>query len=130
KPQVVKQILDASGIIPKVIEEIEPQVINNNFISQESLNIVREGMRQTVTGQNSPQATVLDLNYLPVTAAAKTGTAETYKEGYYHNWITAFAPYDNPEIVLMIMIEDVKGVQRTVTPLAYKILNWYFSENR
>ncbi|MFH1582161.1 MAG: penicillin-binding protein 2 [bacterium] len=128
KPQVAKQILDVSGTTPKVIKEIEPQIIKKNFISQENLNIVREGMRQTVTGQNSPQATALDLNYLPVKAAAKTGTAETYKEGYYHNWITAFAPYDNPEIILTIMIEDVKGVQRAVTPLAYNILNWYFSQ--
>jgi len=130
KPQVAKQILDVSKTTPKVIEEIEPQIIKNNIITQESLKIVREGMRQTVTGVNSPQATALDLNYLPVSAAAKTGTAETYKEGYYHNWIAAFAPYDNPEIVLMIMIEDVKGIQRAVTPLAYNILNWYFSESR
>ena len=52
-------------------------------------------MRQAVTGINSPQATALLLNSLPVTAAAKTGTAETYKENYYHNWITAFAPYED-----------------------------------
>jgi cell division protein FtsI/penicillin-binding protein 2 len=83
-------------------------------------------MRQTVTGENSPQATAIDLSYLPVTAAAKTGTAETHKEGVYHNWINAFAPYDDPEIILTILLEDVNGVRRAVTPLAYNILNWYF----
>ena len=127
EPHVVKEIIDTSQSTPQTVKEIEPKVVNNNFISQETLKVVREGMRQTVTGVNSPQATALDLNALPVTAAAKTGTAETYKSGYYHSWATAFAPYDNPEIVLTILIEDVKGLQRTVTPLAYDILNWYFT---
>lgn len=126
KPQVVQKIINSSD--GSVVEEMLPQVIRENFISQESLETVREGMRQTVTGENSPQATALDLSYLPVTAAAKTGTAETYKEGYYHSWVTAFAPYEDPEIVLTIMIEDVKGLQRTVTPLAFNILNWYFNQ--
>jgi len=125
EPHVVKQVLDSEG---EVIKETESKIIKKDFISQETLNIVREGMRQTVTAENSPQATAYDLNSLPVSAAAKTGTAETSKNQTYHSWITAFAPYENPEIVLTILIEDVEGIQRTVTPLAYEILNWYFSQ--
>jgi len=127
KPQVVQKVIDSNSKTIKVLETKEPEVLSDNFISQKTLETVREAMRQTVTGENSPQATAIDLSYLPVTAAAKTGTAETYKEGYYHNWINVFAPYDDPEIVLSILIEDVKGVQRAVTPLAFNILNWYFS---
>ncbi|MFH1713980.1 MAG: penicillin-binding protein 2 [Candidatus Nealsonbacteria bacterium] len=127
KPQIVKGIVSNSSGGLETVKEIGREVLNEDFIDQANLEIVREGMRQTVTGKNSPLATALDLNYLPVSAAAKTGTAETSKTDYYHNWITVFAPYDDPEIVLTIMIEDVKGVQRTVTPLAFNILNWYFS---
>jgi penicillin-binding protein 2 len=126
EPHIVKTVLGSDG--KEVVREIEPEIIKKDFISQESLKTVREGMRQTVTGENSPQATGLELNALPVSAAAKSGTAETSKDGYYHSWASVFAPYDNPEIVMTIMIEDVKGMQRTVVPLAYEILNWYFSE--
>ncbi|MFA5355747.1 MAG: penicillin-binding protein 2 [Candidatus Paceibacterota bacterium] len=126
EPHIVRTVLGSDG--EEIVGEIEPEIIRKDFISQETLEIVREGMRQAVTGENSPQATALDLNALSVSAAAKTGTAETSKGGNYHSWITAFAPYDNPEIIMTIMIEDVEGIQRTVTPLAYEILNWYFSE--
>lgn len=129
RPEVVQRVVEGSADSLKTIEEFQPEIIRENFISPENLQTVREGMRQTVTAQNSPQATAYDLNFLPVSSAAKTGTAETYRENYYHNWINVFAPYENPEIVLTILIEDVKGVQRVVTPLAYNILNWYFSRD-
>ena len=93
-----------------------------------NIQIVREGMRQTVTGKNSPLASATILNSLPVTSAAKTGTAETPKEGVYHNWVTVFAPYENPEIVLTVMFESVEGLRAAAVPVARDILNWYFTK--
>jgi len=113
--QIVQRVLDG--------EENHYQVIRENFIDSENLQIVREGMREAVTYGSS----VL-LNSLPVQAAAKTGTAQTGKEEVYHNWVTVFAPYDNPEIVLTIMIENVKGMQSAVLPVAREVLAWYFSQ--
>ncbi len=127
KPQVVKEVVDTSGGDVKVIGESRPEVIREGFIDPENLQVVREGMRQAVTGKNSPQASSILLSSLPVAAAAKTGTAETSRENIYHNWVSVFAPYDNPEIVLTIMIEDVEGVRAAVLPAARDILNWYFS---
>lgn len=118
KPQVVKEIVDGSVFEPKVIRE--------NFISQENLEIVRQGMRQTVTGENSPLASAVILNTLPVSSAAKTGTAELGQDRF-HNWVTVFAPYEDPEIVITLMIENVKGVQAAVLPVARNVLEWYFS---
>jgi len=123
QPQAVQKIVDSEK---KVVEEIQPKVIRENFIDPANLQIVREGMRQAVTGQNSPQASSIILNSLPVTAAAKTGTAEL-GNNYYHNWVTVFAPYDDPQIVLTIVIEKVKGVQAAVLPVAREVLNWYFT---
>lgn len=123
QPQIVKEIVDKER---KIIKEIKPQIIRQNFINPENLQIIREGMRRAVTGEDAPHASAVTLNSLPVTAAAKTGTAETSKENYYHNWITVFAPYENPEIVLTIMIEDVKGIQVVAAPVAKNILEWYF----
>jgi len=124
KPQVVKQIIDKEK---NLIEEIRPEVLRENFINPGNLEIVRQGMRMAVTGEGSPYASATLLNSLPVSAAAKTGTAETFRSDYYHNWLAVFAPYDDPEIVLIIMIENVKGLQSAALPAAKQVLQWYFT---
>lgn len=125
KPKAVKEIRDSEK---NLIQEIKPEIISQDFISPENLDIVRQGMRKAVTGVNAPQASSVLLNSLPVTSAAKTGTAQTGLPNYYHNWITVFAPYDDPEIVLVIMIENVYKAQVAALPTARNVLNWYFSE--
>lgn len=124
KPEIVKEIIDSEK---NLIEEIKPEIIRENFIDDKNIQIVREGMRDAVTGENAPFASAVVLNSLPVSAAAKTGTAQTPKPDYYHNWVIVFAPYDKPEIVLTIMIEDVKDVQVAALPAAKEILEWYFN---
>jgi len=123
KPQVVKSIVDSEK---NTIEEFEPKVIREDFIGLENLQIVREGMREAVTYGSS-----VILNSLPIKAASKTGTAElgcdSYGNCYYHNWVTVFAPYDDPQIVLTIVIEDVKGMQAAALPAAKGVLEWYFT---
>jgi len=121
QPHLVKEIIGQG--------EIPPQIIRQNFIDPSHLSVVREGMRQAVTGVNSPLASAVILNSLPVAAAAKTGTAEL-GNNRYHNWVTVFAPYDDPEIVLTLMVEDVKGVQAAVLPVAQAVLEWYFTQDR
>ena len=127
QPQVVKEIVDTSTGSQKIVEEFGPKIIRQNSIDPNNLQIVREGMRQAVTGENSPQASAGLLNSLPVTVAAKTGTAEL-GNNRYHNWVTVFAPYENPQIVLTVMIEDVKGDQVAALPVAKEVLNWYFAK--
>jgi len=124
KPQVVQKIIDNEK---NVLQEFKPVILKENFIEPENLQIVREGMRWAVSGENSPHASAFLLSSLPVSAAAKTGTAELGNERY-HNWITVFAPYENPKIILTIVIENVKGLQAAAVPVAKEILNWYFSQ--
>jgi len=145
QPQVVKSIVDTSTgsvqvgeeglsssspfVAARVIEEITPTVIRENFIDPKNFQIVREGMRQTVT---SGSATGW-LDLLEVSSAAKTGTAQTgkfdkYGNELFHNWVGVFAPYEDPEIVLTIILEDVPGVMAAVLPVAKEILEWYFSK--
>ena len=119
QPQVVKEIIDSKK---NPIEEIKPKVIRENFIKPENLQIVREGMRQAVTSGSA----IGWLDQLRVPAAAKTGTAELGKE-FYNNWVTVFAPYEDPQIVLTIIIENVKGVQTAALPVAKAVLEWYFA---
>ncbi|MFA4999007.1 MAG: penicillin-binding protein 2 [Candidatus Paceibacterota bacterium] len=124
EPRVVKEVVNDKK---EVVEEIQSKVIRENFINPQNLQIVREGLRQAVTGVNSPQASSITLNSLPVSSAAKTGTAELGNDRY-NNWVTVFAPYDDPKIVLTIVVENVKGVKAAALPVAKEILNWYFSE--
>ncbi len=125
KPRVVKEIVDSEK---NLIEEIKSEILKEGFINPENLEIVRQGMRMAVTGEGSPYASATLLNSLPVSAAAKTGTAQTSRPDYYHNWIAVFAPYDDPQIVLIIMIENIKGLQSAALPAAKEILEWYFSK--
>ena len=140
QPEIVQKIVDSDK---NFVEEIEPKVIRQNFIDPENLQIVREGMREAVT-----YGSAVLLNDLPVKVAAKTGTAEIWKKGekLYTTWITVFAPYsetpsptgrqsealnrpyEDPQIVLTIMMEDVKDLSTlTVLPAAKEVLEWYFA---
>lgn len=123
QPQVVHQIADSSK---NIVEEFQPKIIRENFIDSDNLQIVKEGMRQAVTGKNSPHASAVILNSLPVAVAAKTGTAEI-GAGFRHNWVTVFAPYDDPKIILTILVEKVMGDQLAALPIAKEVLEWYFS---
>lgn len=119
QPQIVNKIVDKQR---NLIKDIKPVVISEDFISPKNIEIVKKGMRQTVT-----DGTATMLNHLPVAVAAKTGTAQTPRPGFYHKWITTFAPYENPEIVLTIMVENVEGIQLTTPPVAKNVLEWYFN---
>ena len=120
QPKIVRSIKENG----KLIEEIEPTVVREGFISEENLEVVKEGMRLTVE-----EGTATRLSWLPVDAGAKTGTAQISKEGHYHNWIGAFAPYDDPEIVLVVLVEEVEGITASASRIAYDVLEWYFNEN-
>ncbi|MEK7503576.1 MAG: penicillin-binding transpeptidase domain-containing protein [Patescibacteria group bacterium] len=123
QPHIVKEIIDSNK---NQVEEITPTIIRQNFIDPQNLAVAREGMRQAVTGVNSPQASAVLLSSLSVKVAAKTGTAELGGD-YYQNWVTVFAPYDDPQIVLTIVVEKVKGAQVASLPVAQEVLDWYFS---
>lgn len=128
QPQVVQKIVDGKR---NILEEKKPSLIRENFIDPANVQVVREGMRQAVTGKNSPGASAIILNSLPVPVAAKTGTAQLRKDpadgkDFLNSWVTVFAPYDDPQIVLMIMMEDVKEGQLAVLPVARDVLQWYF----
>ncbi|MDD5750789.1 MAG: penicillin-binding protein 2 [Candidatus Pacebacteria bacterium] len=127
QPKVAKEILTAEG----AKEDIPPVLIKENFISSSTLRIIRQGMRQTVA---SPSGSAYYLSDLPVAVAAKTGTAQIYpKKEIYENWLAVFAPYGEsaiaekkPPIVMVILVEEVPGVQRTAQNVAREILQWYY----
>jgi cell division protein FtsI/penicillin-binding protein 2 len=67
-----------------------------------ALQVVREGMRQSVTGSILAQA----LNFQYVSVAAKTGTAQTGSRNQYDNsWVEGFFPYEHPRYAFVVVLE-------------------------
>jgi penicillin-binding protein 2 len=123
QPEIVKKIVDTSTGSIKTVEETKPVVVRENFIDSENLKVVREGMKLGASAGGTGRV----LTSLPVQAASKTGTAQTGKDGYYEIWANVFAPYDNPEIVLTIIVEDVEGLHVPALMVARDVLQWYFA---
>ncbi|MFA6492702.1 MAG: penicillin-binding protein 2 [Patescibacteria group bacterium] len=119
KPQIVSKITDQNG---QVVKDFKKEVKADKLIDDANLQVVREGMRQAVTGGSAQR-----LNSLPVAAAAKTGTAQFGVEGKTHAWMTAFAPYNDPQIVIVTLVEEGGEGYAAAGPVVYDILNWYFS---
>jgi len=118
EPHLVNAILDSNN---NVVSEIKPKVIRENFIDAYNNNVVREGMRQTVLAGSARS-----LQTLPVTMAGKTGTAQWSTKKAPHAWFTGFAPYEDPQLVITIMIEEGKEGSTVAVPIAREILQWYF----
>lgn len=125
KPQIVNKIIDGSGKDAKIIQQFSPQIIRSGFIDASNLEIVREGMRDGVS-QSYGLSKIL--NDLPVKVAAKTGTAEIGYKDKFNLWSSVFAPYDKPEIVLVVTAEEVNGLAAVTLPVAHDVLNYYFSK--
>jgi penicillin-binding protein 2 len=119
QPHLVSLVLGDGN---QVIREIAPEIIKSKMVSPENLQIVREGMRETVT-----LGSARSLSYLPVEAAGKTGTAQWSTKKSPHAWFTGFAPYNNPTIVITVLVEEGVEGSTIAVPIAKDILNWYFS---
>jgi len=119
RPHLVKQILDSSD---QPIGQVDNKPVKSNFISAKSIEIVREGMRQTITSGSARS-----LQSVPVPVAGKTGTAQWAADKPTHSWFIGFAPYDKPQVVITILIESGGEGSTTAVPIANEVLTWYFN---
>lgn len=122
RPHFVKEILNSQD---ELVRKIEPEIINEDFISENNVSIVRSGMRQTVTSGSARS-----LNALPVTVAGKTGTAQWSTKKNPHAWFIGFAPYEKAEIAFTILVEEGKEGSTVAVPIAKEFLEWYFADRK
>ena len=106
----------------QVVERYEPQVLNQLDIEPENLAAVTEGMLR-VTTEGSAKTYFADLG---VQVAAKTGSAQVSSATESNALFVAFAPYEDPEIALAIVVEK-GGSGSTLANIAAEILEYYFS---
>ncbi|MBP6975784.1 MAG: penicillin-binding protein 2 [Candidatus Moranbacteria bacterium] len=117
EPRLVSHIRDASG----KLSPVESPVVRRDFVDANILRIVREGMRETVT-----EGTAQPLRDLPVTVAGKTGTAQFGTGKDTHGWFVSFAPYEKPEIALIVLVEGQGEEGYNAVPVTKEVYQWYF----
>ncbi|HUC31208.1 MAG TPA: penicillin-binding transpeptidase domain-containing protein [Candidatus Paceibacterota bacterium] len=87
---------------------------------------VQQGMLEAVT---SPQGTAYTMDGLPAQACAKTGSAQVQNNQEENALFVGYFPCDNPQIALLILIENSKQGSLNAVPIAKDVFNWYY-ENR
>ncbi len=133
-PRILKSVKYSSSTIINT----KPRFKQLNIVNIKNYEIVIDGMKQTIY---SPKGTARRLNKnLQYTLAGKTGTAQVFSlskdESYNaknvaehlrdHALFTSFAPINNPEIVIAVIIENAGSGSANAAPVARKMLDLYF----
>ena len=128
---ILKGVVDSTGkdvsnkevdeVIDKKIDKPEINLGDLGF-SKETINVVFEGMR-SVTGETGGTA-YSTFSSFPIEVAGKTGTA-TASSGSDHAWFVGFAPYHDPEIAVVCVIEH-GGHGAYTAPAVKEVMEEYF----
>ena len=138
KPQLVRQAFDDAR---QNVQSFEAQILRKLDVAQSHMDVVKEGMRRVVHVEGGSAAPLDGKSRWPLTnpdgeeeilIAGKTGTAEigvSDEAGKYDRqnaWFTGFAPLDNPEVVVTLVIHDGGGSSTYAVPVADKVMRAYF----
>ena len=105
--------------------ESKPTVVENVNVSQDVLNTVKQGMLG-VTDEGSAKQIFEDY---PISIGGKTGTAQISKKSSNNALFVSFAPFDKPEIAVVVVIEHgYRGVNAAY--VARDIYDEYFGLNK
>ncbi|MBI4050200.1 MAG: penicillin-binding protein 2 [Candidatus Doudnabacteria bacterium] len=123
RPWIANHVEDENG---NWLAEFKPEQIAALPIDAKNLQIVREGMRAVVT-----DGTAKALDTLSVAVAGKTGTAQfdARNRARTHAWFAGFAPYDDPQIAIVVLIEDGGEGSSMSVPVARDVFDWW-AKNR
>lgn len=119
-PHLLKEVQDSHG---NVLQTYEGRVRRRVPVDSGYLEIVREAMRQSVTDGVATAAAVPGLQVAAKTGTAQFGAQDDSEET--HGWLVGFAPYENPEVAVVVFVQRGSGGQ-DAAPAAAKILDYYF----
>jgi penicillin-binding protein 2 len=134
KPLLIKEIRTREGV---PLFTYSPQVRKQLNLKPEHLAAIRQGLKEVVTAEygtvHSTKAPMLALK-----VAGKTGTAQVHAIGRSrvsnkdknfhlrdHAWFAAYAPYDNPELVLVVFLHHGGHGGPEAGPVAFEIFDRY-----
>ena len=120
----------ADGVLYKpqlVLTNFKPKIIVANVASKENIEVVKEGLKLVP----KDGGTAWPFFTFPVATAGKTGTAEFGDpKGKTHGWYTAYAPVDNPKIVMTVLVEAGGEGSNVAAPVVKEGFRWYLSEDK
>jgi penicillin-binding protein 2 len=101
-PTIGRRVLDPNGRVVRELSEGRPT--SELGASSDALGVVREGLYLAANGFNGTSTPVFGGLPEGDKVAGKTGTAEQ-PQGEDHSWFVGYAPYDDPQIVVAVIIE-------------------------
>ena len=126
RPWVVRRVetLDRESI-----EEYGPEIVRKVNIDPDNLAIVRKGMQAVVSEGTGGRARIPGL-----AVAGKTGTAQVVRNGgplrgdhRDHAWFVGFAPADDPQIAVVVLVEHAGFGGAVAAPIAKNVLQAWFN---
>ncbi len=129
-PRLGAEVLDPSG---DVVDTIDPVVFNQIDAPEEWWDAMRQGLEDVVMSERGTGRAAFDgfpLDTYPV--AGKTGTgqagvnAEDERDNVPYSWFASYAPADDPQYVVVVMIERGGGGSQTAAPIVRRIYEAIF----
>ncbi len=87
------------------------------------LKEVRAGMEEAVS---QDYGTAYKLSTLPIKVAAKTGSAQIQNNTKTNAFFVGYAPADNPQLAVLVLVEDALEGSLNAIPIAKDIFEWWY----
>ncbi|MDR3589321.1 MAG: penicillin-binding protein 2 [Negativicutes bacterium] len=123
RPYLVSKIVAANG---ETVKSYGPEETGSIQMSGRTLNLIREALHE-VALPGGTAAYIFD--GFPVSLAGKTGTAEN-SHGDDHGLFVAYAPFEDPRVVIAVVVEQGGFGADAAAPIARKILEAAFNINQ
>jgi penicillin-binding protein 2 len=101
---------------PEVLKDLTPEL-------SPILSYVRRGMKDAV---DKDYGTAYLLHTLPLEIGAKTGSAQVENNSKTNAFFVGFAPFENPEVAILILIENAREGSSNTVPVAKDAFLWYY----
>ena len=118
QPYLASHIIDP---LTKQEKKQERTPLRERIVAPLHIETVRLGMKDCVTYGSCRR-----LSTLPFALGGKTGTAQWSAKYEPHAWFTSFAPWENPEITITVLIEEGGGGTSTALPVAEEFYRWWW----
>ena len=119
RPHLVSKITTADG---KIIKEFSPELVSALDVPDDVIRLVQNGLRG-VTQYGTAAGVFAGF---PIEIAGKTGTAEN-SQGADHGWFVAYGPFNNPNIVVAVIVEQGGFGSLSAVPIGRRILEAVFA---
>ncbi len=120
EPSLFKKMVTSDG---KLAKEDSPQILADYSADSDIFQKVEQGM---IDGVVKPYGTSHTLSDLPIPVAAKTGTAQIEQNTKTNAIFAGYAPRENPEIAVLVLIENAKEGSLNAVPVAKDVFEWYY----